>query len=78
MWQEKEGEVMAHRLDYYQVLGVDPESTVRQIRAAWRRKVFDLHPDRLSHRSAAERRAAENELKKVNRAYEALRTESKR
>ena len=69
---------MTRRQDYYQVLGVGPTATVREIRAAWRRKVFELHPDRLSHRSAPDRRAAENELKKVNRAYEALRTEAKR
>ena len=63
---------MEHREDYYQILGVDPESAAQEIRAAYRRKALDLHPDRLSHLSEAVRRSAEEEMKKVNRAYETL------
>ena len=56
---------MAHREDYYQILGVDPEAAAQEIRAAYRRKALDLHLDRLSHLAEAARRAAEEELKKV-------------
>ena len=61
---------MADWEDYYQILGVDP--------AAYRRKALDLHPDRLSHLSEPVRRSAEEEMKKVNRAYEALSDVGKR
>ena len=64
--------------DYYQILGIAPRSAAKEIRAAWRRKALDLHPDRLSQVPEAVRQSAQEELKKVNRAYEVLRDDEKR
>ena len=64
--------------DYYKILGVGPEATTVEIRAAWRRKALDLHPDRLSQASEVVRHSSEEELKRVNRAYEVLIKHAKR
>ncbi len=64
--------------DYYQILGVDRSASAEGIRAAWRRKALELHPDRLSQVSETVRHSAEEELKKVNRAYEVLGNGEKR
>ena len=64
--------------DYYQILGVDPAASAEEIRAAWRRKALELHPDRLSQVSEIVRHSAQEELKKVNGAYEVLGNDQKR
>ena len=69
---------MADWEDYYEILGVSPDSTAKEIKAAYRRKVKIFHPD--VHMGAHEsvRRRAEEEAKKVNRAYKVLRDPQKR
>ena len=69
---------MADRGNYYQILGVDPAATAEEIRAARNRKALELHPDRLSQVSEEVRHSAEEELKRVNRAYEVLSNDEKR
>ncbi len=64
--------------DYYRILGVDSEASAEAIRAARNRKAIELHPDRLSHVPEEERLEAQEELKRVNRAYEVLGDEAKR
>ncbi|MCZ6535757.1 MAG: J domain-containing protein [Chloroflexi bacterium] len=64
--------------NYYEILGVDPAASSEEIRAAWRRRAMDLHPDLLRQASEAERHSAEESLKRANRAYEVLRDVEKR
>ena len=68
----KEGE------DYYEILGVSPRASSEEIEKAYRYKVNILHPDRLMGAPERIRRQAEEELKKVNRAYSILKDPAKR
>ena len=58
--------------DYYEVLGVEKNATEEDIRKAFRKKAFDLHPDRNKAPDA------EAKFKEVNEAYEVLRDAEKR
>ena len=69
---------MPNTEDYYKILGVDPGASIKQIKEAYIYKVNILHPDRLAGMSERVRRLAEEELKRVNMAYEILTNLSKR
>ncbi|NVM23486.1 MAG: DnaJ domain-containing protein [Desulfobacterales bacterium] len=60
------------REDYYATLGVPPDANADQIREAYIYKVNILHPDRLAAMPHRVRHKAEEDLKKVNVAYEVL------
>lgn len=55
--------------DYYQILEVDPEASQEEIKRAYRYKAFLLHSDRQEGLSESFRYRAQEDLKKVNRAY---------
>jgi hypothetical protein len=59
-------------MSYYDLLGVPPEATQEEIRAAYRTLVQLFHPDRLAHLKPESRLFAEERLKSLNRAYEVL------
>jgi len=59
--------------DYYQVLGVDQNSTGQQIKEAFRKLAFKYHPDRNK-----ENLVAVEEMKKVNEAYAVLSNPAKK
>jgi len=69
---------VSDREDYYQILGVDSDASPEEIKQAWRKKALDYHPDRLVGVSESVRRLAEEEMKKINRAYEVLKDPHKR
>ncbi|SDY61055.1 DnaJ like chaperone protein [Jannaschia faecimaris] len=58
--------------DCYEVLGVTPDTPMREIRAAWRAAVRETHPDRLMARGLPEEavKLAEKRLVAINRAWE--------
>lgn len=58
--------------NYYAILGVLPNVTQEDLRAAWLRKSKELHPD------ICQRPTAAAEMAEVNEAYEALKTAAKR
>lgn len=64
--------------DPYDVLGVDPDASLADIRAAWRAQVRDTHPDRLVARGVPEEavKLAEKRMVAINRAWEQI-TESR-
>jgi len=64
--------------DPYRVLGVSPEMSLDQIRAAWRAAVRAAHPDRMMARGVPEEamRLAERRLIAINRAWEEIASRS--
>ncbi|GEM_PF-2179939 len=64
--------------DHYLVLGVDRNATQQEIREAYKFKAFTQHPDRLTNAPESVRNRAEEELKKLNVAYEFLGDSQKR
>lgn len=64
--------------DHYLVLGVDRHATQEEIKEAYKFKAFTQHPDRLANAPESVRKRAEEELKKINVAYEFLRDPQKR
>lgn len=59
--------------DYYGILGVKQNATKEEIKAAYRKLAFKYHPDRNPGVTLAE-----NKLKEINEAYQALSDPSKR
>jgi curved DNA-binding protein CbpA len=53
-------------LDLYAILGVRDDATSDQIRSAYRRRIFDTHPDMHGARGTGEGAVAEARAKRVN------------
>jgi DnaJ like chaperone protein len=60
--------------DCYAVLGVEPDATLEQVRAAWRAQVRASHPDKMIARGLPEEavKLAEKRLIAINRAWEKI------
>lgn len=63
--------------DPYAVLGVSPEATMEEVRAAWREQVRASHPDQLIARGVPEEavKLAEKHMIAINRAWEEIQEE---
>ncbi|KIT15535.1 TerB family tellurite resistance protein [Jannaschia aquimarina] len=64
--------------DPFDMLGLDPDATLEEARAAWRRAVRDTHPDALMARGLPEEaiKLAEKRLIAINRAWEQIQAEA--
>ena len=60
---------MAGQRTYYEILGLDPQASADDVRAAFRRLARDRHPDRYD---AGARAAAEREFQAITEAYNVL------
>lgn len=60
-------------MDYYQVLGVAREASDEDIKKAYRKLVFEHHPDRNPHKADADER-----IREINAAYEIVGDPEKR
>jgi curved DNA-binding protein len=53
--------------DYYKILGVDPEASIKEVKTAYRKLARKYHPDVSEHKDA------ESKFKEVAEAYEVLK-----
>jgi curved DNA-binding protein CbpA len=67
---------MAAFADPFEILGVRPDATPEQIRAAYREQVARYHPDK--HRGNPLEELAASRLVEINRAYEILSDDARR
>jgi DnaJ family protein C protein 7 len=64
--------------NYYEIVGVDVNSTMNEIRKAYKRKALDYHPDRHVDASEDERLEYKRKFQDVGEAYEVLSDHNKR
>ncbi|KXB97949.1 MAG: hypothetical protein AA908_00630 [Chlorobi bacterium NICIL-2] len=57
----------------YQTLGLEPTASNEQIKAAYRRAIAQVHPDRFAHAPQQQQRAAAERALEINRAYAILK-----
>ena len=62
----------AHAADFYKLLGVSRDATLKEIKKAYRQKSLEFHPDKNREEGAAEKFA------EIARAYEVLSDEEKK
>ncbi|KAI0367033.1 DnaJ-domain-containing protein [Pilatotrama ljubarskyi] len=66
-------------LNFYEILGIKKDATPEEVRKAYRRRALQTHPDRLPQDvSPADKKAAEEQFRLVNNAYEVLNNEESR
>jgi FKBP-type peptidyl-prolyl cis-trans isomerase 2 len=64
---------------YYDILGIDPDSSIGDIKNAYRKIVKRYHPDSLGpNATLGEKRAAEEYFKRIQEAYETVCKEAER
>jgi COMPASS component SWD3 len=66
-------EVKPDYANYYGALGLEPECTMEELKAAYRDLAKVWHPDRFAHDPRLQNKAQEK-LKEINEAYEQLST----
>lgn len=69
---------MAEKRDYYEVLGVQKNATLEEIKKAYKKMALKYHPDRHVNDSEADKKDAEEKFKEAAEAYDVLSDQQKR
>ena len=69
---------MAEKRDYYEVLGVNKNSTPDEIKSAYRKAALKWHPDKWVNGTDAEKKTAEENFKEASEAYSVLSDANKK
>lgn len=72
---EKESSVKDEMDICYEMLRIEPSASDDEIKKAYRKMVLKYHPDKVLHRSADDRKWAEEKFKRVTAAYERIKRE---
>lgn len=64
--------------EFYQILEINENATAEEIKKAYRKLALKWHPDKWSTKSLEERAKANEEMQKINKAYEVLGDEEKK
>jgi molecular chaperone DnaJ len=64
--------------DYYTLLDIPENATVRQIKTAYRKRMKEVHPDLAGWENVAEKKRREGLAKQINEAYQTLCNPSSR
>jgi len=59
----------------YEILGIERNTTVEEIKKAYRQMALKYHPDKVTHLGEDVRKAAEEKFKKIQEAYESVKKE---
>jgi uncharacterized membrane protein YkvA (DUF1232 family) len=59
--------------DPYQILGIDPSASDGEIRAAYKARMHEYHPDEVAHLGEELQEVAHRKTVEIQRAYEKLR-----
>ncbi len=59
--------------EYYKILGVSPTATPDEVRAAYRKKIREYHPDKVAGLGEKLKQMADEESKQINKAYSELK-----
>lgn len=60
--------------DYFKVLGIEPSATPDEVRAAYKKKILEYHPDRVTCLGEKLKQVADAESKSINAAYSELKS----
>lgn len=76
-YAQQETKKAKKKADYYEVLGVKKDATEKEIKAAYRKKALEYHPDR-NNDSQEQKEMAAKKFKEVGEAYAILSDPQKR
>ena len=74
--QEAQGQENTENLDPYQILSVDRDASLEEIKKAYLRLANQYHPDKVTHLGKEFRELAELKFKKIQQAYDELKKHS--
>lgn len=67
---DNRGEADKPDLAWYEVLNVEPQSTVDEIKAAYKKAAMACHPDKVAHMNEHIQQVAKEEMQKLNNAFQ--------
>lgn len=60
------------RRSAYDILGINPGADAVEVKAAYRQKISEYHPDKVAHLGDQLQRLAQKESEEINQAYREL------